>query len=273
MSAASRYNLKPENALSLQIASVATQDVLNASLFLKWIEINNEGFLSLTARGENILRAGDDLHKLRLLVIDYVEIDKPSWLQLAPSGRLETLLQAPSGIKQIIVEAGLAYGLDPDTISFWDALAARARGSRDVSLSEIGRRGERLTIEWELERTGSTPKWVAVDSSAAGYDVLSQISDTDRRRLTIEVKASTRPPTHAKFHLTRNEWDAAQDCLFHTFHIWDLSATPPMLAVLSLEQMSAHIPTDAGQGLWELAEISFRAFEGEFRSAPLGAIQ
>ena len=44
----------------------------------------------------------------------------------------------------------------------------RARGLRDGVLTEIGRRGERLTLQYEQSRTGVEPKWIALESSAHG---------------------------------------------------------------------------------------------------------
>lgn len=76
-----------------------------------------------------------------LLILDYVEAENPPWLQLAPAGRRSALLHAPPGIQQVLVEAGLAYRDDSNTVLFWDSIAARARGMTDASLSAIGRMG------------------------------------------------------------------------------------------------------------------------------------
>lgn len=264
LGAASRNALTPSGALSLPLSSVPARDVLDASFSLRWLEVSTEGILILTVRGERALSISDDRLRLRQLVLDHVEAETPPWLHLAPAGRRETLLHAPDGIRQVLVEAGLAYGDDIDAVSFWDGLAARARGTRDAALSEIGRRGERLTIARERERTGFWPKWVALDSSSDGYDVLSQLSAEDRRRLTIEVKATERQLPHAFFHLTRNEWETAEECLHHAFHLWDLSGSEPRLAVLTVPQVATHIPADIGEGSWESAAIPFRAFASQF---------
>lgn len=155
-----------------------------------------------------------------------------------------------------------AGGLDEGDVRA--LIAARARGSRDAFLSEIGRRGERLTVNHEAARTGRCPKWVALDSSAEGYDVLSRMSSANYRRLTIEVKASERPLSSAAFHLTRNEWETALESLNHVFHLWVISAPIPMIAVLSVEQVSGHIPADSGNGYWESVSIPFREFSSLF---------
>lgn len=264
LGAVSRNILTPAAAASLALSSVASQDVLDACLRLRWVEISSEGVLALTARGARAFAADSERQKLRFLVFDHVDAENPPWLQLASAGRREMLSQAPSGIRQVFVEAGLAYGDDEDVIAFWDNLAARARGLRSAVLTEIGRRGERLTIAHEFRRTGVRPKWVALESTFDGYDVLSQLSFDDRRRLTIEVKASEQPINRAFFHISRNEWDTAEECLHHEFHLWDLSATTPRIAILPVLELAKHIPSDGGEGTWKETAVPFGAFSSHF---------
>ncbi len=268
LAAACRNTLTPSAVLSLSLGSARPVDVLNAAMSLRWLELTPEGILAATPRGERALAESDARRRLRLLVLDHVEVENPTWLHLAPAGRRETLLHAPPGVRQILVEAGLAYGDDEDTVAFWDGLASRARGFRDTSLSEIGRRGERLTVERETARTGRSPKWIALDSSSDGYDVLSTVSAVDAQRLTIEVKTSEQPLSGAVFHLTRNEWETASESLNHAFHLWDLSGRCPRLAVLAVPEAASHIPADSGDGSWESVAIPFRAFAGRFADCP-----
>lgn len=267
LGAVTRNALTPSGVLSLSLGSAPPKDVLDTTIALRWIEITPEGLLAPTPRGERAMAEPDGRRRLRLLVLDHVEADNPPWLHLAPAGRRETLLHAPAGVRQVFVEAGLAYGEDEETVAFWDGLAARARGSRDISLSEIGRRGERLTIERETVRTGHPPKWIALESASDGYDVLSRMSADDPRRLTIEVKATERPVSRATFHLTRNEWETASEALNHAFYLWNLSGPQPLLAVLSVDQVSSHVPANSGEGTWESVSIPFGAFSAFFANA------
>ncbi len=260
LAAVRRNSLTPSTALSLSLGSAQSRDVLDAAMSLRWLEVTPEGLLAATPKGERILAEGDPRRQLRLLVLDHVEAENPSWLHLTPAGRRETLLHAPPGVRQVLVEAGLAYGDDEDIVAFWDGLAARARGARDAVLSEIGRRGERLTVEREATRTGRTPRWIALDSSSDGYDVLSTVSTADARRLTIEVKASEQGISRATFHLTRNEWETAGESMQHAFHLWDISCGRPRLAVLTLADAVSHVPVDSGDGCWESVAVPFSAF-------------
>jgi hypothetical protein len=169
-------------------------------------------------------------------------------------------------VAQVFVEAGLAAGFDSEVVDFWDELAARARGQRQAQLNRIGRLGERQTIAHEQKRTGRSPKWVSVDDNADGYDVLSVVDSTDPRPLSIEVKASS-IGMRGSFHVTRNEWDRANETECHVFHLWNVqNKSAPQLAVLMPEDVKPHVSRDAGDGCWELVEIPFAAFGSKFGS-------
>lgn len=260
-----RNQLTPGGVHSLSLGSVSSSAIYRACLDLSWIEVGPNGLLVVTARGEIAASVVSPQAGLRTMLVDFIEVEQPPWLQLVPYGRRETLLQAPPSIRQVFVEAGLAYGDDEETVRFWDGLAARARGLRDDVLTEIGRRGERLTLQHERNRTGVEPKWIAIESSSDGYDVLSRVSASDTRRMTIEVKASEQDTEYASFHLTRNEWQTAIGSMAHRFHLWALARAKDELAVLTVEQVGAHVPEDAGAGAWETLRVPFSAFKEFFR--------
>ena len=265
----SRNAVTAKGVLSLALGAVPAKDVLVAAFELSWVAQSPEtGLLTPTPKGARALAAPDDHARLRMLILDHIDVESPPWVQLAAAGRREVLLQAPKGLCQVFVDAGLAYGDDPETVIFWDVLAARARGIRNAVLTETGRMGERLTLVHERHRTGREPKWVALDSNADGYDVLSHVSDEDQRRLTIEVKASSQAALSGSFHLTRNEWDLAIESLHHTFHLWDVSRVPPRLAVLEVGQVAKHVPENEGNGVWETARIPFSSFASSFSAVP-----
>jgi len=263
-----RNELTPSGVHSLSLGSVSSSSIYQACHDLSWLEVREDGLLAVTDRGERAAQAGSPQAGLRVMLNDYIEIDQPPWLQLVPYGRRETLLQAPPSIRQVFVEAGLAYGDDDETVHFWDALAARARGMRDGVLTEIGRQGERHTLRYERNRTGFEPKWVALESSSDGYDVLSRNSMSDSRRLTIEVKASERRVEHASFYLTRNEWETATSSLSHQFHLWSLTPKAVLLAVVHVDEIDAHVAKDCGAGIWQSVLIPFQSFAGKFEVVP-----
>lgn len=241
--------------------------VLETAQALRWVAIGLDGVLSMTSSGTELKAITGYEPMLRRALLDYIEIERPAWLQNATFGRARVLSFVNNEIGQVFVEAGLTYGTEELVVAFWDALAARARGQRNESLTKIGREGERLTIAHEARRTGRAPKWVAVDSNADGYDVLSVVGDGDTSLLSIEVKATTRGMA-GTLHLTRNEWEWASDAVSHAFHLWSINGSEEhSLAVVPLPEMLEHIPQNLGSGRWEVVEIPFSAFKARF-SAP-----
>lgn len=260
----SRNAVRPNTVPSLSLSSVGSADVLSMALHIRWIEITSAGFVQVTARGNEAVSVADTRACLQKLLLDYVDAESPAWVQLAHMGRRDVLAQAPKEICQIFVDAGLAYGNTAEIVAFWDLLAARARGVRTAVLVDIGREGERLTLEYEKKRTGHDPKWIALDSNADGYDVLSLVSAEDKRRLTIEVKTSTQPITTGFFHISLNEWQLAQESRFHVFHLWDISGPHPKVATLTTAHMQLHVPKNTGEGTWESVKIPFFVFAEHF---------
>lgn len=246
-----------------KLGVVSARRVTDSTISLGWAEVNELGKLVPTTRGHVVRMLPLTESRLRRAILDVVETTDPPWVQNARFGRRRFLQYAPAEIAQLCSEAGLVSGSHPDVVAFWDTLAARARGLHDVQLNEIGREGERLTLEFEQARTGSTPRWIALDSNEDGYDVLSQMGADDARRLCIEVKTSSQGIRGA-FYLTRNEWETAQSVMHYQMHLWDVSGHSPQLAIISLDVVSAHLPRDCGEGSWDIARVPFAAFKGEF---------
>ncbi len=246
-----------------KLGVVSASRVTDCVLSLGWAEVNELGKLIPTTRGQTVRALPLTEFRLRRALLDVVEATDPPWVQNARFGRRRFLQYAPPEIAQLCAEAGLSSGADSDAVMFWDTLAARARGLSDVQLNEIGREGERLTLRYEEERTEKVPRWIALDSNEDGYDVLSQMAPGDSRRLCIEVKAS-RQGVYGSFYLTRHEWDTARSLLNFQIHLWDLSSASPKLAVIDFDAITAHMPTDSGDGQWDAVCVPFSAFQSVF---------
>lgn len=251
-----------------KVGGMSSTSALSLAEDLAWLDINETGQLQVSAAGLKVYNAEGYEAALRCILLHYVETQNPDWLQNAVYGRSRVLNFCPVGVHQVFVEAGLAGAPNDEVVDFWDWLAGIARGLQRDHLLTIGRAGERLTLIHEEARTGAKPRWVAVDSNQDGYDVLSVRAVDDRAFLSIEVKSS-RAGTSGTLHLTRHEWEIALDRPLHLFHLWDLSCAPPRLATVGMEEMAAHVPTDAGAGGWESVEVPFKAFENLFGSALL----
>ncbi|MCH7290194.1 DUF3883 domain-containing protein [Acinetobacter sp. ANC 3926] len=241
--------------------SIKTVDTAEA---LKWLKFNSEGFAEITPAGCELISLITYESQLRQALLDYVDIVRPPWLQNAMYGRISVLRFAGNEIAQIFFEAGLVCKNDDDIVRFWDLLAAKARGQKHDYQIEIGRKGERLTIEYEKERTGKEPKWIALDNNSDGYDVLSILYANKNQPLTIEVKTTTQG-IDGFFYLTRNEWEMSVGSNSHCFHLWNLRVeSEPFLAILTLEDLQNHIPVNCGNGAWESVKIPFLSFREKF---------
>jgi len=242
------------------LGGMPAAQVIEAGFFLRWMSVNPEGIATATPEGERIRLVEGYEQRLRQAILDYIDAAAPPWVQTASFGRKRLLSFAGNQIGQVFLEAGLVDGVDVAVIAFWDALAARARGQKDDRLNAIGRQGERLSMEYELRRTGRAPKWVAIDNNDDGYDILSVVGPNDLRRKAIEVKATTLS-TRGSFFLSRNEWERAKESSVHAFHLWVLLEHRPILAILDTDILSGHVATDCGEGEWKQLEIPLNPFK------------
>lgn len=248
------------------LGSLPSQKVVETAQALNWLQASELGHAEHTPWGARLFATQGYEAQLRQALLDYIDIEHPSWIQNASFGRSRVISFAGSQIAQVFAEAGLADGTSEAVVAFWDALAARARGQRDDRLAQIGRLGERLTLDYEANRTGLRPTWVAIDNNADGYDVLSVVGPADLQKLTIEVKTSTQG-TYGFAMLTRNEWERAMESERHAFHFWNLrDPLQPKLAIVSSEAMLNHMPQDRGMGQWDCTKVPFSAFKEQFTS-------
>lgn len=244
--------------------TLRTEDLLDVCQRLNWIRADDAGGAVLAPAANDILSLGSERQRLRCAIIHYVQIERPDWLQLSIDGRSRCMKFGPTGVVQTISEAYLAEGYEPDVVAFWDMLASIARGQRTTALNAIGRRGERLSLEFEKQRTGHEPQWRSIESNLDGYDVLSVVSAANHAPMQIEVKTST-VGVRGTAHLTRNEWDQTELMPNHTMHLWDLrDEGRPRLAIVSRAEVAAHVPGDGKLGRWMECEVLFRAFEELF---------
>ena len=248
-------------------AGIGTNELIVFVQAIGWLRASDGNVATVTPAGDRLVHESSYSHILRRAIMDHVDVCAPAWLQAAASGRNRVIGFVASPLAQTFVEAGLTGPVDDDIVAFWDALAGRARGLRDSRLLAIGRRGERLTIAYERERTGREPIWVAVNSNLDGYDVLSFVASDDSRHLTIEVKTTAQGDS-GRIYLTRHEWDRANASVCHVFDVWDVENEVPKLARLGLSQVATHVPSDSGVGRWESVSIAVHIFADEFLALP-----
>lgn len=201
----------------------------------------------------------------REIILLLVEHYRPSWAKLITRGRRECLPNLPSRVAQCLTEAGLGEMPITDDIRKWWQRASRlARYIGNNIAGEVGDKGESCSLRLERERVGLEPQHISLETTWAGYDILSFVKPGSRDVLPIEVKASTQKKSEAYFFLTRNEWRVAKTADNYLFHLWLLSeGTSPRVARVEVADVENHVPDNRGDGKWETTKIPFKLFSFE----------
>ena len=247
--------------------SVSIDSLCELATCCGWIESLN-GYAHVAQRGKLILSQpgfGLTYQKLQLMLHDYVLKIRPIWANRILYGRKEAFIFMTKDEKACFLEAGLMSDeISKEIIGWWDSLAAELRQSENEKMNAIGRHGEKLTIQYEYNRTGKRPQWMSVDSNLAGYDLISQIDSTQNIKMLIEVKASSMPINLANFHVTLNEWKVASTSNCYRFYIWSINDVIS-LAVVTPEELQSLMPINQQSGEWETVRIPFSAFTNCFK--------
>jgi hypothetical protein len=196
---------------------------------------------------------------LRHTISVLIERTTPWWRRLFVLGRDRVKSALDLNETQCFEAAGL-FSDNPsaDVRAWWDALQEAARSESDSKRLQQGREAERLTIEHETKRLSelgisNRPRWTALDDNTAGYDVHSfDKGPAEPIARLIEVKSCSRDPQ--EIFLTRNEWETAiQMAPNYHFHVWTLP--DQRLIELTAEDIEKHVPTDRGDGRWQITRI------------------
>lgn len=230
--------------------------VLRISQKCDWVRVNTDGNLILGDNGKRILTSASLENKLRLQLKHAILAVRPPWSAMIPKGRQEAIKCFHKDIVQCFDEANLLCGHEESIIKWWDELAKAARGNLEDRKLEVGRIGERLSIDYEFKRTGHDPNWSAIESNFLGYDILSVVDSTNPKGLRIEVKTCDATIEDGRFFLTKNEWFVAETSPPYLFHLWSLKPEPKLKTLLP-SQLQAHVPGNNGNGEWDLVVIPF----------------
>lgn len=267
---ASSYELYfQELSTTLRIIKlVPATEAVSLAVAAGWIKVPTDGPMTLERRGEEVRDFESIEIQVRAGIYDLAVRERYNWTYAAMRGRTELLKVVSPAVRECFDDAGLLTSTEPQIIEWWDKLADVSRASADAAKISIGRSGERLTMEYEMRRVGSLPRWQAVESNLSGFDVLSVVSAGDARPLPIEVKASVQPVQYASFHVTRREWEVACSSGAFRLDLWELHGGQTRLASICPAELKEHIPLNTGQGSWESVEIPFQAFRDRFATAP-----
>lgn len=235
------------------------EHILEAAKIGRWIRALPDGRIGVTERGERILQAKTPESALCLQLKYLIASARPPWASLIAKGRSEARPLFPPAVLQCFEEAGLFGDPTDQVVEWWSILASAAIGREEETRRETGFQGERLSIEYERLRTGQTPFWQSMESSDAGYDLLSKVSPADARPLLIEVKTSLLEMDDASFFISRNEWNVAQKSENYVVYFWALRPEP-RLFIIPIKKVGRHVPMDQGLGYWKQVRIPISPF-------------
>jgi hypothetical protein len=222
----------------------------------EWIRLDIDGYLEVTGKSDDILSSTSVERMLRVQIQHLVEAYKPTWIPLLTRGRSEALKYLPDDVVQCLREAELTTSYSDDVILWWDKIGKISRKTGKDEKVDVGRRGEKMSIDYERARTQKEPAWRGFETNFSGYDVLSVIDSKNPDFLNIEVKTSNSTWEVASFYVSKNEWSVAKSSPNYLFHLWTL-IPKSKLYVVSVDKVETHIPINRGEGTWESAEISF----------------
>lgn len=240
-------------------------DVADASAVLamsqkcRWVAVRDDGSMRLTERGAYLLEVSEPETCLREQLLDLIIADPPPWSRRIIQGRFEALQAMPDPARQCFRDCGLLEGNDDETVGWWDRASNGVRAERSRINHEVGRKAEKLTLEFERGRTGLDPIWQAIETSVSGFDVLSVVEPGSETKLKIEVKGSRLHRNEASFFLTRNEWQTAVTSHKFHFHLWLIHNTPKLF-IVPAELLEPHVPSDGASGRWETAQLFYKEF-------------
>ena len=250
------------------------QAALDFAVQCNWVELH-ETKIDFTDQGDNLQNKFGGFSLSQEIWLDvlysYIVNCRPSWASLIPQGRKEAFIFMSTDEKRCFVEAGLMNDITGSVVCWWDNIANLFRNKSDDNKNALGRKGEKLTLRYEKHRTLRDPFWQSIDSNRVGYDIISVLNQETNTSLYIEVKSSEKDMSHASMHITRNEWQVAMGkskTKNYLFYLWLLSEQNK-LAVLTIDDVSCHMPNNMGDGKWESVEIPFSSFCEKFKTVYL----
>lgn len=233
------------------------EKIIDLSFKCGWILIDKTGNIKLSNKGISIAKL-DYKEALLHQLCDMIHVYNPSWASVIPKGREETKHFLPTEVYQCFSEAGLFGQFDDKLIQMWDNIALAYRNFNHKKLLYIGRKGEKLSFNYEKQRTNTNPIWQSLESNLSGFDILSVVSEKKNDKLRIEVKSTESKLDYARLYITQNEWETALSSRQYIFHLWLLNPSPK-LYIIEKDIVEAHIPQNKNDGCWQNVMIPFKS--------------
>lgn len=262
----SEYTIRTTDDIYIKnLSPVGVDTLMDLALACRWIVRNNDVFV-LSEQGRTLVNTQEFTERARIILSDYVCYVTPAWAKRIPYGRREAFIFMTKDEQACFYEAELMDDNPGEAvIGWWDQISNFMRRTEEERKTEVGRKGERLTILYEQKRTGRLPHWISLDSNLSGYDVISQQTKDDSSALLIEVKSSEKSISTADFFVSVNEWHTASNTENYKFYLWCFYEGQKQLAVITPQQLFRYIPTNNKSGEWQTVRIPFASFSEAFK--------
>jgi hypothetical protein len=231
--------------------------IFDVSINCGWIRNSSDDVLKPTERGYELLAHHDPVDLLRTQIKDVIKASPPTWLQILKQGRKQAKRRMSQNEIQCFENANLLEEFDFSIAEWWDELFIRIFEEDQKKRYKTGRKGEYLTLILEKLRTNKKATLVSLDVNFAGYDVLSQNSESDSNPLYLEVKSSKMNWNQATFMISRNEWDVLSTHRNSMIYLWCFCGGL-LYSKITFDELSKSVPADQGIGRWRDVEIPFK---------------
>jgi uncharacterized protein DUF3883 len=222
--------------------SVPLADAIRLGKYCGFIQVQ-DGKILLTPAGQDELLPLCNSKDPNLAVVRFVlktiirsSLRNFHWLLSFDKDVEVFKLAIPADWIDLLDQAELLDFFQPEVEAWWDAIWQTVLSFDESTKKEIGDVGEKLTVDYEMERLSSDGipqpqhhvKWVSRFSDAYGYDVLSINVEREKSKAKnpspsqIEVKSTVARSTEKfVFKLSRNEWTTAVAHLSsYFFYCW-----------------------------------------------------
>lgn len=241
----------------------------------------HEGAFFLSATGKRIFRDGEAsrLEVARAILQKLIIKEFPELIALAYQTPLDRLREPDLDTRSCLDECQLlGYELSEDAAGWWQSLRALGVYEDDPTKSEVGRRSENKSVEFEIRRLGNlgceSPSdevhLLALENDLAGFDVLSlnygwRPNRAEREALRIEVKTGRieSDTEHFSLVISSRELEIAQSgsglWLLHVWFTgeskWALRESP---VTLELDEVMAAAPKNTHSSEWQTSRLFFK---------------
>ena len=289
---------KIASATSLRGGGLPIRDGLQLAELAGYIDFHQDRSRTST-QGQQLLSVSErdepTPYVIREIALTLVNRIQPSWTAFSDPSipTQDRMIAIPEGWREVLEDAGLFDSpTSKEVREWWDSVHQINENLLDEFRSKIGRKGEELTLAYEVERLKASSrsdlaervKWISQVEDRYGFDVASFSADLvpgleKEAPILIEVKSSTSTSRkRIAFDLTRNEWDVAERNEHnYFFYFWhgispdeDVDSqnhvTGPF--ILSMSAIRSRIPRDSATdlGRWTKChiELSFDEVSSQF---------